>query len=475
MTYDLRATLIGLSYFLSAILFIFGLKRLSSPASARSGNQLAAIGMTIALVVTLLDRQIVSFTSIIVGTAIGAAIGIYLGRTVKMTAMPQMVALFNGMGGATAALVSLAEFLRLAAGTGGGRGGVGELTSIVLGTAIGAISFSGSVIAFLKLQELMTDKPLRWPFQMQINLLVGIGILLLGALVVLGAAGTPALWGVLLLALLVGATAVLPIGGADMPVVISLLNSFTGVAAALTGFVVDNQILIVAGALVGASGTLLTLLMSRAMNRPISNVLFGAFGGGPVVASGNGRGPGGVPTVVKETSAEDLAVALAFARSVVIIPGYGLAVAQAQHVVRELADELEKRGVAVRFAIHPVAGRMPGHMSVVLAESNVSYEAQLELEDANSFLRSADVALVVGANDTVNPAARHDHSSPLFGMPIIDADAAANVVVLKRSMNPGFAGVDNELFYHPKTKMLFGDARKRLEEVLQSVKSMAMV
>ncbi|MBX6362287.1 MAG: NAD(P)(+) transhydrogenase (Re/Si-specific) subunit beta [Gemmatimonadetes bacterium] len=475
MIYDLRASLIGLSYFVSAILFIFGLKRLSSPTTARSGNQLAAIGMTIALAVTLLDRQIVSFTSIIVGTIVGAAIGIYFGRTVKMTAMPQMVALFNGMGGATAALVSLAEFLRLAAGTGGGSGGAGELASIVLGTAIGAISFSGSIVAFLKLQELMTDKPLRWPFQMQLNLLVAVGILGLGVLVVLGAGGTAALWGVLALALLVGATAVLPIGGADMPVVISLLNSFTGMAAALTGFVVDNQILIVAGALVGASGTLLTLLMSRAMNRPISNVLFGAFGGGAAVASANGRGPGGAPAVVKETSAEDLAVALAFARSVVIIPGYGLAVAQAQHVVRELADELEKRGVAVRFAIHPVAGRMPGHMSVVLAESNVSYDAQLELEDANSFLRSADIALVVGANDTVNPAARHDRSSPLFGMPIIDADAAANVIVLKRSMNPGFAGVDNELFYHPKTKMLFGDARKRLEEVLQSVKSMAMV
>ncbi len=464
-----REVIIGLTYFLSAILFILGLKQLSSPATARSGNRLAAIGMALALVVTLLDRQIVSYTSIAIGTLIGAGIGIYWGRTVKMTAMPQMVAIFNGMGGATAALVSIAEYTRYsAAGAALAAPGVGELASVALGTAIGAVSATGSVIAFGKLQELFSDRPLRFPGQMAFNSLLLLVIVVLGAFVTAGRGDAAILWGLAGAAGLLGVLAVLPIGGADMPVVIALLNSFTGVAAALTGFVVNNQILVVAGALVGASGMLLTLLMSRAMNRAISNVLFGAFGGGGAVAlsgaAGNGR------KVVRETSAEDVAIALAFARNVVFVPGYGLAVAQAQHTIRELADELEKRGVNVRYAIHPVAGRMPGHMNVLLAEANVPYDQLAEMEQINGEFDNTDVVLVIGANDVVNPAARTDPASPIFGMPILDVDRARNVIILKRSMNPGFAGIDNALFYRDNSRMLFGDAKKSLSSLVTAVK-----
>ena len=463
---DLRESVIAISYIVAAMLFIFGLKQLSSPSTARAGNRLAAMGMALALGATLLDRQILSYWSIALGTFIGAVMGIYFARTVQMTAMPQMVALFNGMGGATAALVSVAEFLRLSRSA--ELVGKGEATSIVLGTIIGAISFTGSLIAFGKLQELLSGKPLQFPLQRAMNALTLIAIFALGAWVVMGSGGAFALWIVFAASLFLGAMFVLPIGGGDMPVVISILNSLTGLAAALTGFVLHNQMLVVAGVLVGASGTLLTLLMSTAMNRSVANVLFGAFG-----ASGSGAAAAdtGVQRTVRQTTTEDTAIALAYARTVVIVPGYGLAVAEAQHTVRELATDLEKRGVNVKYAIHPVAGRIPGHMNVLLAEANVPYDQLLEMDQVNGEFPQTDVVLVVGANDVVNPAARDDPASPIYGMPILDVDRARNIIVLKRSMGHGFAGIDNALFYHEKTRMLFGDARQSLTEVGQALKS----
>ena len=457
--------MIAVSYIVASVLFIFGLKQLSSPSTARSGNRLAAIGMALALAATLVDRQIISVWTIAIGTLIGAAMGIYFGRTVQMTAMPQMVALFNGMGGATAALVSVAEYLRLS-----GHGeliGIGEGTSIVLGTAIGAISFTGSIIAFGKLQEILPGKPLQFPLQRLVNGLVLLAVVVLALMVVLGAPAST-MWLLFAAALLLGAMFVLPIGGGDMPVVISILNSLTGLAAALTGFVLHNQMLVVAGVLVGASGTLLTLLMSTAMNRSVANVLFGAFGAG---ATDAGSQASAVARTVRQTTPEDTAIALAYARNVVVVPGYGLAVAEAQHTVRELATDLEKRGVNVKYAIHPVAGRMPGHMNVLLAEANVPYDQLLEMEQVNGQFPQTDVVLVVGANDVVNPAARDDPSSPIYGMPILDVDRAHNIIVLKRSMGHGFAGIDNALFYHEKTRMLFGDARKSLTEIEQALKT----
>ncbi|HEY8832034.1 MAG TPA: NAD(P)(+) transhydrogenase (Re/Si-specific) subunit beta [Gemmatimonadaceae bacterium] len=462
---DLRASVIAVSYIVAAVLFIFGLKRMTSPATARSGNRLAAIGMALALVATLIDHQIVSYWTIAIGTLIGGVMGVYFARTVQMTAMPQMVALFNGMGGATAALVSVAEFLRLTRA--GDAIGIGESTSIVLGTIIGAISFTGSIIAFGKLQEILPGRPLQFPLQRLINALILLSALALGIGVVAGG-GSTALWALFAAALVLGAMFVLPIGGGDMPVVISILNSLTGLAAALTGFVLHNQMLVVAGVLVGASGTLLTLLMSNAMNRSVGNVLFGAFG---AATSDAAAASTGVQHTVRQTTPEDTAIALAYARSVVIVPGYGLAVAEAQHTVRELATDLEKRGVDVKYAIHPVAGRMPGHMNVLLAEANVPYDQLLEMDQVNGEFPQTDVVLVVGANDVVNPAARDDPSSPIYGMPILDVDRARNIIVLKRSMGHGFAGIDNALFYHEKTRMLFGDARQSLTQVGQALKT----
>ena len=462
---DSRQSLIAVAYIVAAVLFILGLKRLSSPASARSGNRLAAAGMFLALGATLFDRQILSFTMIAVGMLLGAGIGTYFARTVQMTAMPQMVALFNGMGGGTAALVSVAEYLRL---TSGGVLGAGESTSIVLGTFIGAVSFTGSLIAYGKLQEVLSSKPLQFPLQRALNGLLLLGVATLGVAIVTNRAGTSALWILFAGALVLGAMFVLPIGGGDMPVVISILNSLTGLAAALTGFVLHNQMLVVAGVLVGASGTLLTLLMSTAMNRSIGNVLFGAFGAATTA------GVGGIDTgqqSIRQTTAEDTAIALAYARSVVIVPGYGLAVAEAQHTVRELATDLEKRGVDVKYAIHPVAGRMPGHMNVLLAEANVPYDQLLEMDQVNGEFAQTDVVLVDGANDVVNPAARDDPSSPIYGMPILDVDKARNIIVLKRSMGHGFAGIENALFHHEKTRMLFGDARQSLTQIGQALKS----
>jgi NAD(P) transhydrogenase subunit beta len=465
MSGDPRFTVISLAYIAAALLFVFGLRRLSSPRTARSGNRLAAAGMLIALVATLLDRSIVSFWEIAIGTVVGAGVGIYSARRVQMTAMPQMVALFNGAGGATAALVSIAEFLRA---TGHGEAiGVGPAVSGALGIAIGAISFTGSVVAFGKLQEILPGRPLLFPGRHLVNVLLALGVIALGGALAIHGAAASTVWALFGVALLLGILVVLPIGGGDMPVMISVLNSLTGVAAALTGIVLANQVLVVAGMLVGASGTLLTLLMSRAMNRPISNVMFGGFGAAPATAAAGTA----VARPVRQTSAEDAAVAMAFANRVIVIPGYGLAVAEAQRQIKELSSELERRGVDVKYAIHPVAGRMPGHMNVLLAEADIPYDQLLDMDQVNPEFDHTDVALVVGANDVVNPAARTDRGSPIYGMPILDADHAKNVIVLKRSMNPGFAGIDNALFYEPNTQMLFGDAKKSLVQLTDALKA----
>jgi NAD(P) transhydrogenase subunit beta len=450
-------------------LFIYGLHELNSPATARRGNRLAMIGMFIALVGVVASTEGVGWWAIAVGTAIGAIVGVYAALKVKMTAMPQMVALYNGAGGGAAALISTVEFYVV-------RGGTIAMDdviaiSLVLSAIIGAISFAGSIIAFLKLQELMTGRPVTYPGQQIVNAIVLLAILGLAGWFVVTLGVLP-LWafGVMMLAaLLLGVLFVLPIGGADMPVVISLLNSFTGLAVAITGFELSNTLLIICGAIVGASGTLLTILMGRAMNRPITNVLFGAFGaaGGSEPAAGSGG-----PQQVRSATADDVAVMLAYASKVVFVPGYGMAVAQAQHSVKALADQLEKRGVKVSYAIHPVAGRMPGHMNVLLAESNVPYNQLLDMDDVNPEFPTTDVALVIGANDVTNPAARNVPSSPIYGMPILDVDKAANVVVLKRSMRSGFAGIENPLYEMPNTSMLFGDAKASIDELTAAVKAL---
>ncbi len=462
-----RDAVIDLSYVIAAVLFIIGLKQLSNPATARRGNQLAAIGMAVATVATLFTPGLHNIVLIVVGIVIGAAASVFPARTVKMTAMPQMVAIFNGMGGATAALVSLVEFQHKDAI------GRGEVISIVLGLLIGSISFTGSLIAFAKLQELMSGRPIVFPSQKLINGALFAGIAVLSILVIALGGGDALARTVLVLVflatLVLGASLVLPIGGADMPVVIAILNSLTGLAAALTGFVLNNQALVVAGALVGASGSLLTLLMARAMNRSVANVLFGAFGA--VAPAGAGGAGGGEALPVREASPEDAAVPLAYAERVIIVPGYGLAVAQAQHTVRELADTLEQRGVDVKYAIHPVAGRMPGHMNVLLAEANVPYDDLKEMDEINDDFNRADVALVIGANDVTNPAARDDPSSPIYGMPILNVDQAKNVYVLKRGKGTGFAGIENALFHDPKTSMLYGDAKDTLAKLIGAVKA----
>jgi NAD(P) transhydrogenase subunit beta len=399
--------------------------------------------------------------------AIGAVIGVVGARSVKMTAMPQMVALFNGVGGGAVALIALAEFHNLTPLP--GELPAEESVTILLSALIGSISFSGSLIAFAKLQELLSGRPIVYPGQQFVNGAVLLTALALGGAIVAGAEGDALVVALIAAALLFGVLFVLPIGGADMPVVISLLNAFTGLAAAAAGFLLHNNVLIVAGALVGASGTLLTLLMGRAMNRSIGNVLFGAFG---AVAAGTGPAAAEDGRSVRSTTPEDLAIMLAYARRVVFVPGYGLAVAQAQHDVRALAELLEAKGVDVLYGIHPVAGRMPGHMNVLLAEANVPYEQLKEMDEINPELPQTDVVVILGANDVVNPAARSDPSSPIYGMPIIDVDRAASVVVVKRSLSPGFAGIDNPLFYDPKTSMLFADAKKALEDTTAALKEL---
>ncbi len=455
---------IYVAYLFAAICFILALKGLSGPKTARNGNLLGAAGMLVAVAFTFATPGLTHFPLIFAAMAVGIVIGLPAARLVKMTAMPQMVAAFNGVGGGAAALISLAEFNKadphLLA--------VYEVVEVLFGVIVGCVSFSGSVIAFAKLQELMTGRPMTYPGQQVLNAVIGGGIVGLA----IAACVSPENWLVAvigILALAFGIAFVLPIGGADVPVLISLLNSFTGLAVAASGFVLHSMLLVVAGTLVGASGTLLTRMMSSAMGRSLPNILFSAFGS--VITAGSTEAAGGERTV-KSASAEDLAVLLAYSQKVVIVPGYGLAVAQAQHVARELAELLEARGVEVSYAIHPVAGRMPGHMNVLLAEANVPYDQLKEMDEANAGFQTADVALVVGANDVVNPAAKNSPGSPIYGMPILNVDEAKNVVFLKRSMRPGFAGIDNELLFDPKTTLLFGDAKDSLTKLVAAVKAL---
>jgi NAD(P) transhydrogenase subunit beta len=459
--------LIELAYLVAAVLFIIGIKRLASPATARQGNATSAVGMLIAIAATLIDRQIVSFQWIIVGAAIGAGLGAWMARSVPMTAMPQMVGLLNGFGGGASLLVAAGEWNRLTQPDAVLAGATA--VSIYASSLIGSVTLSGSMVAAGKLQEWISGRPVLFKGQHVLNLVLGLGVVGVSVYLLL-APDRLAPFAVLIgVSLLLGVLLVIPIGGADMPVVICLLNSYSGLAAAMTGFVISNHGLVITGALVGASGLILTQIMCKAMNRSLANVLFGGFGATAAVASDRDKAL--AARGVRQTSAEDAAAMMAYAQQVIVVPGYGLAVAQAQHEVRELADLLEKKGVTVKYAIHPVAGRMPGHMNVLLAEANVPYDKLFDMDQINAEFERTDVVLVVGANDVVNPAARNNPQSPLWGMPILDADRSKNVIVLKRSMRPGFAGVENELFYDPRTAMLFGDAKDSIKKLVQEVKA----
>jgi NAD(P) transhydrogenase subunit beta len=447
-------------------LFILDLRLMNHPRTARRGNVIGAVGMGLAVIATLLIKSVGDFGFIALGVAVGAAVGVPAARSVKMTAMPQMVALFNGVGGGAVALISFIDYRESLAA--GGNPELDALIPALLAAIIGSVSFWGSNIAFGKLQEILPGRPIQLPGQQFIN--IGLLAVCVGCAIAI-ASGTEseALFIVILLgAAVLGNMFVLPIGGADMPVVISLLNAFTGLSAAAAGLALDNVALIVAGMLVGASGSILTMLMAEAMNRSIANIFRGGFGG---VSAAPGAGDG-EQKPVRSTDPADVAIQLAYARKVVVAPGYGLAVAQAQHTVRELADELEKRGVEVRYAIHPVAGRMPGHMNVLLAEADVPYDHLMEMDEINPEFPQTDVALVIGANDVTNPAAREQADSPIYGMPILDVDKAASVIVLKRSMNTGFAGIDNPLFYAENTSLLFGDAKESVQKVLKEVEEL---
>ncbi|MEN2993326.1 MAG: NAD(P)(+) transhydrogenase (Re/Si-specific) subunit beta [Bacteroidia bacterium] len=458
---------IQVSYLIASILFIVAIKLLNSPRTARLGNALGALGMALGMIATLFHKGILRYEWIALGVGVGSVLGAWMALKVKMTAMPQMVALLNGFGGAASALVALAEAERSQALTDFSASAYLSpitLTIIALSILIGTVTFSGSLIAFAKLEEILSGRPLLLPAHHYQSL----GWLILSLITIVFYAWSQEsywLYSVLGASLLLGFWITLPVGGADMPVIVAFLNSLSGLAAAATGFVLQNYLLIIAGTLVGASGLILTQIMSRAMNRSLWNVLFAGVGGSTSTASVGDR-------TVRATTPEDVALMLNYAREVVIVPGYGMAVAQAQHAVKKLMDALLARQVEVRFAIHPVAGRMPGHMNVLLAEADIPYERLYEMEKINPDFPQVDVALVIGANDVVNPAARKDTSSPLYGMPILDVDKARSVIVLKRSMNPGFAGVENELFYQPQTYMLFGDARVSLEKITEALKEL---
>jgi H+-translocating NAD(P) transhydrogenase subunit beta len=454
-------------YILSFSLFIFGVRRGTHPRTAKQGNLLAATGMAIAVVTTLLLDGIGNWGLIVGGIVIGTAVGVVASTRVQMTAMPQMVALYNGVGGGAVALIAWSE-LRHGISI-GHEYPLDELIPILFAAVVGSVSFWGSNIAFAKLQDLIPTRPLAVPGQQVINALLLIGIVVCCVLIASDNADpSEGLFVIVLLAAaLLGNLVVLPIGGADMPVVISLLNAFTGLSAAAAGFALDNVSLIVAGTLVGSSGTILTLEMATAMNRSVGHILFAGFGGAPAAGAGTGE-----ERPHTSIGAQDAAVKLAYADSVVFVPGYGLAVAQAQHAVKELADELEKRGVGVNYAIHPVAGRMPGHMNVLLAEADVPYEKLREMDEINPEMPRTDVAVVVGANDVTNPAAKNDPDSPIAGMPIIEVHEAKEVIVIKRSLSPGFAGIDNDLFYEDNTSMLFADAKAAASEIAAEVENL---
>jgi NAD(P) transhydrogenase subunit beta len=463
----MNTTLIQFAYLVASVLFILGLRNLSSPRTASRGNQMAAVGMLIAIVATLLVQGVVDYPIVIAGIVVGSLIGAVAATRIKMTDMPQMVALLNGFGGAASVLVAGAEVSSRISANDIPQGIVPG--AIVASVLIGGVTLTGSLIAFAKLQELMRGAPIQYPAQQYINALIALATL--GACVLLGMEPLDLeLFAVLAgLALLLGVLLVIPIGGADMPVVIALLNSYSGLAACATGFVLDNSALVISGSLVGASGLILTKIMCDAMNRSLGNVLFGAFGarveGASIAADGADQGPVTAYTPI------DAAVIFSNARSVIVVPGYGMAVAQAQHAVRELTDTLTGNGIEVNFAIHPVAGRMPGHMNVLLAEADVPYERLVEMDEINPQFPETDVALVLGANDVVNPAAREDETSPIYGMPVLDVGRAQHVFVIKRSMNPGFAGIQNPLFFKENTMMIFGDAKKVVIELNDAVKN----
>lgn len=459
--------LLELSYLIGSITFIVGLKMLSHPDSARKGNLVAAAGMLIAIVATIFfhekdGQSIGNIPWILAAIAIGTVIGWLMAMKVKMTAMPQMVSFFNGMGGACAAIISIVEY------NAHPEGSAGYLLTVFLGLVIGSVSFSGSIVAFGKLDEKIKDINASYLTYLNLALLVLIFIVLGAAVFSAATLGHSVVWILLALSLLYGVLFVMPIGGADMPVVISLLNSLTGMAAAFGGFLYSNQVMLTGGILVGSAGTILTVLMCKAMNRSLLNVIIGSFGGGG--ASG-AKGASG-EQVAKEINLTDAAITCAYASKVAIVPGYGLAVAQAQHICHELEKKLEEKGVEVYYAIHPVAGRMPGHMNVLLAEADVPYPKLIEMEDANPQMPSTDVVIVVGANDVVNPAAENDPGSPIYGMPVLKVWDAKSTIVLKRSMRAGYAGIENELFFLPKTKMLFGDAKDSLQKLVGELKDL---
>ena len=470
----MKENLILIAYIISAILFIIGIKRLGKVDTARQGNFLSAVGMLIAIIATLFMMDAIPLEWVITGIAIGAIIGAVSATKVAMTAMPEMVAIFNGFGGGASALVASAEFFKIHGGS-AANNDTTTLITIMLSVIIGSLTFTGSFIAWGKLQGKISGQPITYPGQNMVNGLILVGMVIFGYLAVTGMSSFVAerteinmLWFPIVIAigLILGILSVLPIGGADMPVVISLLNSYSGIAAAMTGFVLHNHALIVSGCLVGASGLFLTNIMCKGMNRSLGNVLFSAFG--KVDKSAVQKTTAGV--TVKEMSPDNAAFTMQAAESVIIVPGYGMAVAQAQHEVRKLSDELEKTGVDVKFAVHPVAGRMPGHMNVLLAEANISYDKLFDMDEINDDFASTDVALIIGANDVVNPAARHDESSPIYGMPILNVDQAKTTFVLKRSMNPGFAGIGNELFGYDNNYMVFGDAKATVSQFVETLK-----
>jgi len=475
----MKTAIIDLAYLLSAVLFVFGLKRMQSPVTARRGNQLASAGMLVAVVATLFLYEVLSWPMIIAGVAVGSIIGMVLARKVEMTAMPELVAIFNGFGGLASALVASAEIAQYTGGSAIELSAFDAVSAITIGLSvlIGTVTFSGSIVANGKLSGWISGNPLSFPGLRPLTALLVLGSF--GAIVFMAveAGGFPAeiqpvLYTVLGLgaaALLLGIFLVIPIGGADMPVVVALLNSYSGLAAAATGFVLDNTALIVSGTLVGAAGLILTVIMCDAMNRSLANVMLGGFGGDDGGSSGVDVPEG---KTVNETSPDDTAILMSYGEKVVIVPGYGLAVAQAQHEVREMAQLLEEQGIEVKYAIHPVAGRMPGHMNVLLAEANVPYERLYEMDDINPEFSTTDVALVIGANDVVNPAARDDEGSPIYGMPILNVDEAETVVVIKRSLSPGYSGVPNNLFYNDNTKMLFSDAKEAVAGIVDEVKAL---
>jgi len=478
----MKQNIIDVAYLVSAVLFIYGLKKLQSPATARKGNQMAAMGMFVAVVATLFLQEILTPVQMILGMVVGGGVGALLAKRVEMTGMPELVAAFNGFGGIASALVAGAEIARFLAPNAATTGtpfldATGAVT-ISLSIIIGMITFTGSFVAFGKLSGKISGNPISFPGMRIFTILLLLGTVSGIVWMVVNSPGdavfgdpvVQAAIGIAVAGSILGILLVIPIGGADMPVVVALLNSYSGIAAAATGFVLNNTALIVSGALVGASGLILTNIMCEAMNRSLFNVLIGGFGGD------SDSGPAGTTSTegltVNSTTADDVAILLSYANKVIFIPGYGMAVAQAQHAVRELSDELAKKDVEVKFAVHPVAGRMPGHMNVLLAEANVPYDQLWEMDDINGEFETTDVAVIIGANDVVNPAARHDKSSPIYGMPILNADHAGTSIVLKRSMNPGYAGIANELFYNSNNQMLFGDAKDSIMAVTNEVKQL---